>query len=140
MACSNASGSRKLPLLFIGRAANSRCFKNVNKAVLPVVYKPEMNAWVDAAIFTDWFNCHFVPSVKKHLIQTPQVLLFLDNAPAHPDCSVLVRPPNTTALVQHMNQGVLEALQRRYKKSMLQKLLLQNQAARSVIECKMWCT
>ena len=157
LACSNASGSHKLPLLFIGKAANPRCFKNVNKAALPVVYKSQKNAWADAAIFTDWFNCHFVPSVKKHLIQrglTPKALLFLDNAPAHPDCCVLVShdkaikamflPPNTTALIQPMDQGVLEALKRRYRRSMLQKLLLQDQAGQSVIECiksiKMWCT
>lgn len=41
MACSNASGSHKLLLLFIGKAANPRCFKHVNKAALPVVYKSQ---------------------------------------------------------------------------------------------------
>ena len=85
--------------------------------------------------------------MKKHLIQrglTPKALLLLDNAPAHPDCSVLVSqdkaikamflPPNTTALIQPMDQGVLEALKRRYRRLMLQKLLLQDQAGQSVIE------
>ena len=134
-------------MLFIGKAANPRCFKHVNKAALPVIYTSQKNAWADAAIFTDWFNCHFIPSVKKHLIQrglTPKALLLLDNAPAHPDCSVLVSqdkaikamflPPNTTALIQPMDQGVLEALKRRYRRAMLQKLLLQDQAGQSIIE------
>ena len=49
MACSNATGSHKLPLLFIGKAANPRYFKHVNKAALPVVYRSQTNA----AIFTD---------------------------------------------------------------------------------------
>ena len=44
-------------------------------------------------------------------------------------------PPNTTPLIQTMDQGVLEALKRRYRRSMLQKLLLQDQAGQSVIEC-----
>ena len=44
-------------------------------------------------------------------------------------------PPNTTALIQPMDQGVLEALKRRYRRSMLQKLLLQDQAGKPVIEC-----
>ena len=148
MACSNASGSHKLPLLFIGKAENPRCFKHVNKAALPVVYKSQKNAWADATIFTDWFNCHFIPSVKKHLIQrglTPKALLLLDNAPAHPDSSVLVShdkaitamflPPNTTALIQPMDQGVLEALKRRYRRSMLQKILIEDEAGQSVIQC-----
>ena len=35
MTCSNVSGSHKLPLMFVGKAANPCCFKNVNKAALP---------------------------------------------------------------------------------------------------------
>ena len=53
MGCSNATGSHKLPLLFIGKAANPRYFKHVNKAALPVVYRSQTNAWANAAIFTD---------------------------------------------------------------------------------------
>ena len=46
-------------------------------------------------------------------------------------------PANTTALVQPMDQGVLEAMKRRYQKSLLQRLLLEDQEGRSIIEfCK----
>ena len=124
-----------------------------------VVYKSQRNAWADAAIFTDWFNCHFIPLVKKQLIQrglTPKALLLLDNAPAHPDCSVLVSqdkaikamglPPNTTALIQPMDQGVLEALKRRYRRPILQRLLCKTKQANQSLKAskastsKMWCT
>ena len=40
MACSNATGSHKLPLMFVGKAANPRCFKNVNTSTLPVYIIP----------------------------------------------------------------------------------------------------
>ena len=146
MAYNNVSGSHKLSLLLLNKAAKPRCFEHVNKAAFPIVYKSQKNAWANAAIFTDWFNCDFVPSVKKHLIQrglTPKALLLLDNAPAHPDCSVLVShdkaikamflPPNTTALIRPMEQGVLEELKRRYRRSILQKFLLQDQTDQSVI-------
>ena len=43
-------------------------------------------------------------------------------------------PPSTMALIQPMDQGVLEALEKRYRRSMLQKLLLQDQEGQSVIE------
>ena len=43
-------------------------------------------------------------------------------------------PPNTTVLCQPMDQGVLEALKRRYRKALLQKLLIEDQEGRSVIE------
>ena len=41
MACSNGTGSHKLPLMFVGKAANPRCFKKVNKTGLPVAYYSE---------------------------------------------------------------------------------------------------
>ena len=69
MACSNATGSHKLPLVFIGKAANPRCFKNVNKKALPVHYFSQKNAWINTDIFLDWFHNQFVPSVTKHLQQ-----------------------------------------------------------------------
>ncbi len=68
--------------------------------------------------------------------ETSQALLLLDNAPAHPDVSSLTSqdgnikamflPPNTTAIIQPMDQGVLEAMKRNYKRSVLQKLLLED--------------
>ena len=38
MACSNATGTHKLPLVMIGKSVNLRCFKHVNKRALPVQY------------------------------------------------------------------------------------------------------
>ena len=38
MACSNATGNHKLPLVLIGKSANPRCFKKINKDALPVKY------------------------------------------------------------------------------------------------------
>ena len=46
-ACSNAAGSHKLPLMFVGKAANPRCFKNVNKSALPVANNSQKKAWVN---------------------------------------------------------------------------------------------
>ena len=43
-------------------------------------------------------------------------------------------PPNTTPLIQPMDQGVLEALKRRYRKALLQKLLLEDEEGRSIVE------
>ena len=141
MACANATGSHKLPLMFIGKAANPRCFKNVNKSALPVLY------YSDNEIFSNWFHHHFVPAVKKHLTDkglSVKALLQLDNTPAHPDATTLMSndksiravflPPNSTALIQPMDQGVLEAMKRRYRKAILRKLLLEDQDGRSIVD------
>ena len=43
-------------------------------------------------------------------------------------------PPNTTALIQPMDQRVLEAMKRRYRKAVLRKLLLEDQDGRSIVD------
>ena len=148
LACANAPGSHKLPLMLVGKAANPRCFKNVNKAALPVSYYSQRNTWVDTQVFSDWFHQHFVPAVTRYMCDKDlpvKAVLLMDNAPAHPEASGLVSkeggikamylPPNTTALTQPMDHGVLEAMKRRYRIGMLQKLLLENQEGRSIVDC-----
>ena len=136
-ACANVTGSIKLPLLVIGKSARPRCFRDINISDLNVTYRSQKNAWVDSALFLDWFQTVFVPIVQQQLRdlgQEPKALLVLDNCPAHPDASQLVSPdnlvtatylpPNVTSLVQPMDQGVLEMLKRKYRKSLVRDLLL----------------
>ncbi len=87
-ACSNVLGTVKLPLVLIGKYNNPRCFKNINKDVLPVKYKNQKNAWMNSAIFSDWFHNTFVPVVQTKLVDLgvePKAVLVLDNCSAHPD-------------------------------------------------------
>ena len=120
------------------------------ECALPVIYYSQKNAWVNSNIFSDWFHNKFVPAVTRHMKEKGlpvKALLLLDNAPVHPDSASLVSkegdikamflPTNTTTLVQPMDQGVLEAMKRRYRKAVLQSLLLEDQEGRSIIElCK----
>ena len=140
LACSNATGSHKLPLAVIGKYANPRCFKNVNKDALPVAYFAQKNGWMNAEIFSTWFHHHFTPAVTRFLKDQclpVKALLLMDNAPAHPEASSLSSkegnikavflPANTTAVLQPMDQGVLVAVKKRYKRAMLQMLLIDNE-------------
>ena len=86
---------------------------------------------VDATIFKDWFQNHFVPMAKEKLIELgvePKVLLVMDNCSAHPSeelnaddgsANSHFLTPNVTSLIQPMDQGVLEHLKRIYRKSLL---------------------
>ena len=78
----------------------------------------------------------FIPQVKKKQEENGQrekVLLILDNAPSHPaveelnaidkDFEVICLPPSLTALIQPMNQGVIEATKRIYKLSLARQFL-----------------
>ncbi len=136
LATTNGTGTFRLPLLLIGKSKCPRTLKNVNLSALPLIYKSQKKAWMDSAIFKSWFFEHFVPSVASYLRDnglSRKAVLIKVNAPSHPqsDClqspdgafTCLFLPPNTTSILQPMNQGVLENLKRRYKSTLLQKLL-----------------
>lgn len=46
-ACSNASGTIKLPLQLIGKSKRPRCFKGVKMDLLPLKYSAQKNACMD---------------------------------------------------------------------------------------------
>ena len=135
-ACANASGTIKLPLLFIGKAKRPRCFAGINMENLPVTYRNSTNAWMTMKIFGDWFHNVFVPFVRSALrkmgVETKAILI-LDNCAAHPDEDDLISadgkiraaflPASVTSLIQPMDQGVLEALKRIYRKQLLRDLI-----------------
>lgn len=134
MCCANASGTYKLKLCVVGKAKNPRSFKGTAKSNLPVTYYNQKAAWMDRVIFKNWFDHNFVPQVREHLksIGLPErAVLLLDNAPSHPNENVLKSddgqifvkylPPNVTALIQPMDQGVIAAMKKVYRGNLLQK-------------------
>lgn len=134
MACSNASGKHKLPLVLIGKSKNPRALKNINHDTLPLIYRAKKSAWMDSFIFKSWFFDNFVPSVTRYLKDNNlprKAILLVDNAPSHPsadelksgDISVQFLPPNVTPLLQPMDQGVLESIKKVYRRQLLAQLL-----------------
>ena len=71
-----------------------------------------------------------------------KAVLVLDNCPAHPDAEYLVSddgkiialylPPNVTSLIQPMDQGVLVALKRHYKRKLLRRLVIEDDNGASI--------
>ena len=108
---------------------------------LPVKYYSQSKSWMDCKIFSDWFHQQFVPLVRKccrdHEFEE-KALLLLDNAPSHPSAEILQSddgmiktlflPPNTTAAIQPMDQGVLDPCKRRYKRKLLAHIILENES------------
>lgn len=134
LACANASGNHKMKLTVIGKSAKPRSLKNITKEALPVHYTNQKSAWMNREIFKQWFLEHFVPETRKALRKKNlpcKAILFLDNAPSHPDDDELrcgeIRaiffPANVTSLIQPMDQGVLENLKKKYRRRLLQHLV-----------------
>ena len=129
MPCANAKGSHKLPLMFISKSRQHIFFKNVHTSALLMLYYFKKNAWVDIEIFSNWFHQHFVPAVKKPFtdkgLSVKDLLLLPGNVLAHPDETTLLSNDNSnTALIQPMDQGVLEAMKRRYRKAIYESCCL----------------
>ncbi|XP_072000501.1 tigger transposable element-derived protein 1-like [Engystomops pustulosus] len=121
----NASGDLKLKPLLVYHSLNPRALRNVTKASLPVIWRANSKAWVTGAIFEDWFLNHFAPAVKHYCLgkNIPfKILLLLDNAPGHPNTlddmhpnvKVVFLPPNTTSIIQPMDQGVIASFKAYY--------------------------
>ena len=124
LCCTNMTGLDKLRLLVIGKSRKPRCFSGVNVDKLPVLYKSNKNAWMTAAIFEDWLRVW-----DKILgFSGCSILLLVDNCSAHPKLDLAnIRleflPPNTTSIIQPLDQGVIRNL-KGYYRSELVKLTL----------------
>ncbi|XP_062711210.1 jerky protein homolog-like [Aedes albopictus] len=134
MPCSNMDGSLKLPLMLIGKSQKPRALKHVRQ--LPVYYKASKNAWMTQFLFKNWFFDEFVPRVTKFLEDSNlpvEAVLVLDNCSAHftggdlqtRDGKIWTEflPPNTTAIVQPMDQNIIQMIKLRYRKTLMQEMM-----------------
>ncbi|GBL95582.1 Tigger transposable element-derived protein 1, partial [Araneus ventricosus] len=136
--CAIASGDCKIKPLLIYHSENPRAFKShkILKEKLQVMWRANPKAWVTRQFFVQWVNLVFGPSVKKYLQENNlpmQALLVLDNAPAHPPnleedileefkfIKVLYLPPNTTPILQPMDQQVISNFKKLYTKHLFRR-------------------
>ena len=121
LCCSNLTGSDKYKFLVIGKSLRPHCFKNVNVDNLPVTYRANKKAWMTSKIFTEWLAAcdSYLTKVNR------KILLLVDNCTAHPHVSTLKNiqleffPPNTTSLIQPMDQGIIKKLKTLYRKELV---------------------
>jgi hypothetical protein len=136
--CANASGDLKVKPLLVYHSENPRAFKKckVQKTQLNIMWRSNSKAWVTRILFVEWINEVFGPAVKKYLAENNlplKVLLVMDNAPAHPPgleddlleefkfIKVNFLPPNTTPLLQPMDQQVISNFKKLYTKALFQR-------------------
>ena len=119
--CANMSGTEKKKLLVIGKSKNPRCFKRVDVGKLPVTYRWNTKAWLTGVIFMEWIS-----EWDRELREAGRrILLLVDNCSAHPALDTLTNiyleflPPNTTSMIQPMDQGVIRNLKVNYRKQLI---------------------
>ncbi|CAM4653493.1 unnamed protein product [Lepidochelys kempii] len=86
-----------------------------------------------AALFLDWFHKCLFPEVRQYLEEKGldfKVLLIVDNAPGHPatlrfahnNVEVVFLPPNTTSILQPLNQGMIRCFKATYTRLMFSRI------------------
>ncbi|XP_069174940.1 tigger transposable element-derived protein 7-like [Procambarus clarkii] len=138
--CANADGTDRITCATVGKSKKPRGKQHCMDR-LPVKYYNSKNAWFTQEIFLSWFHNVFCKEVCDHQVKKLKMrpsklwaLLLLNNVAAHPRIDTLTShdgkitcmtlPPNTTSLIQPMDQGVICATKRLYTKMMLTKVLV----------------
>nr|XP_034195194.1 jerky protein homolog-like [Osmia lignaria] len=92
---------------------------------LPVVFRAQANAWMSQTLFLDWVDNCFKKSVRQYQLENGlcgKVVLIIDNCASHKlplnyvqDDHFLIKylAPNTTSLIQPMDQGIIAKLKRK---------------------------
>ena len=145
LACSNASGAHKLKLLVIGKSANPRALSGIK--TFPVIYRSNKRAWMAKEIFSEWYENHFLPEVRKNYKSLnfstyKKIYLIIDNCSAHSieeshngnNEKLLFLPPNCTAVLQPMDNGILRAFKCRYKHDFLLRMVETVNAEKSILD------
>lgn len=130
LACCNATGTEKLPLMCIGKALRPRCFKKKRGQELGFDYHANRKAWMTSALFFGWL-LRFSSYISRTGPER-KVLLLIDNCSAHgseqslpavDNVDVVFLPPNTTSKLQPLDAGIIAALKTRYRKWQYERAL-----------------
>jgi len=136
--CANASVDLKIKPLLVYHSETPSVFRKhkVMKNRLGVMWRSNAKAWVTKVLFLEWIREFFCPTVQKYLEDKGlplKALLVMDNAPAHPRdleevlaedfpwLTIEFIPPNTTSLLQPMDQQVIANFKKLYTKELFQK-------------------
>ena len=118
--CSSLLGEKVKPLV-IWRYANPHCFKGIKKNQLSVEYYSNKNAWMTSGVFETWLK-----KLNRKMASEKRKMLFLDNASSHPtidysNVKLQFFPPNTTSMLQPMNQWIIQTTKLKLRKLQRQK-------------------
>ena len=109
IAAASATGE-KLPMFVISKSKNPHCSKNVKN--LPCEYKSQKKSRMNSEIFEEWVR----KLDRKFRAVDRKIALIIDTWPAHPsilnltNVQIAFLPPNTTSILQPMEQGIIANL------------------------------
>lgn len=120
----NAVGHKEPPIV-IGNAKRPRCFGRLNvEKDFNLWWRHNKSSWMTSVIFEEMLKS-FNSKMKT---QGRQVLLFLDNAPCHPNLilsnvKLIFFSPNTTSQCQPLDQGIIKSFKVHYRNLLMRRVL-----------------
>jgi hypothetical protein len=121
--CTNATGTDRLPLLFIGNAKQPRALRGLNFEALGCQWRSSKKAWMNTIIMTEWLQFFY-----RHVGER-SVILSMDNLQAHINATQAAPPPsnvhiiwfpkNSTSMFQPLDQGIIQTFKSHYRKQWL---------------------
>ena len=114
------TGTEKLKPVLVGKYANPRCIKSINKANLPVHYRFNSTSSMDPEILTEWLSM----LNDQFASQKRNVLLLLDNFRDHQmekysNITIKFYPTNCSSVLQPLNQGIIESFKIKYRTQLI---------------------
>ncbi|XP_049302948.1 tigger transposable element-derived protein 6-like [Bactrocera dorsalis] len=128
----NATGEFK-EVIVIGKSKSPRCFKN---KVLPLKYYSNKKAWMTQEIWGKVLN-KLDTQMRE---QNRKIVLLVDNAACHKISDTLTNinlqflPPNTTAITQPLDQGIIHCFKAYYRQSIIRKQVAAIERGQTVAE------
>ncbi|QRV93706.1 DDE superfamily endonuclease [Ceratobasidium sp. AG-Ba] len=124
--CTNADGSERFPLMFIGYARRPRPFRGKDGVDLGYQYWFNETAWMREKIWNSW-----LANLNDTMAQQGRkVLLLVDNAPSHihkpelyPNVRVEFFAPNLTAWIQPNDAGIIQSFKSNYRREFILKTI-----------------
>ncbi|CAG8640808.1 3557_t:CDS:2 [Ambispora gerdemannii] len=132
----NVTGTEKLPLLFIHKSENPRPLKGIEKSSLPVWYYWNAKAWMMQSVFG-----HYLRRLDNMMRKANRkIILLADNATSHKTEAIIKKltnvkvhflPPNTTSVLQPLDQGIIYNLKAHYRSILCENRIEEYDALRS---------
>ena len=132
--CVNQSGSHKVKPLVVHTAKHPRCYNHLSSMKdAPVYWMDQPSAWITAPLMKKWVLQMFVPEARRKCRRDGRefrVCLVMDNCRAHPEylqdihpnVEVVFLPPNTTSLIQPLDQELIANVKTIYYRNVFRDL------------------
>ncbi|XP_057305270.1 tigger transposable element-derived protein 6-like [Hydractinia symbiolongicarpus] len=136
----NAAGERVDEPIIIWKSKSPRCFKRLKDPSRPadVHYFSNPQSWMTS----DVMETVLTRFNRKLVLEDRKVILFLDNAPCHPESiigqfsqiKIVFLPKNTTSRLQPLDAGIIQNFKVKYRKRFVKYVLARIQENTSETE------